>query len=311
MEMRLYLMKTRSGLHCGIGQGLSDIDLPTAKDAVTSHPIIPGSSMKGVLRDSFDDGSRKFLAGFGQDSGGRAEFAAALSFTDSRLLCLPVRSYFGTFAYLASPYTIALAKEYLKQAGYDNLPPVPVFPGTETDSYHASVTTHSDLVSSGQYADRLLLEEIDLLIDNNFKEITDKWAILIGKIICPDDPEGQEMFARRFVVADDNILNFFSETGLPVAAHNRIGENGVVQYGALWYEEFVPAEAIFIGAVYAENGRGRENRSFAADDLLDFVCGKDIDIQVGGNATTGRGLVTMFFSSPQEFSSLQEGGERE
>jgi len=54
METRMFTLKTRSGLHCGIGQGLSDIDLPTAKESVSGYPLVPGSSLKGVLRDRFE-----------------------------------------------------------------------------------------------------------------------------------------------------------------------------------------------------------------------------------------------------------------
>jgi len=294
MDMRLYFMRTRSGLHCGVGQGVSDIDLPTARDSVTGHPVIPGSSIKGVLRDAFDDGSQRFLAAFGQESGVRSEFASALSFTDSRLVCLPVRSYFGTFAHLTSPAVLALLKDELQRADCTGLPPVPVFPSA-TDAYRAAVPQDSRLVSQSSFTDRLLLEELDLLKDNDMQDPAEQWAGIIAHALYPEDETARTMFCKGFAVVDDNVFDFFCETALPVAAHNRIGANGVVQDGALWYEEFVPAEAIFVGAVYGEDGRGAGNTGFSSKDLLDLVCGNSLDIQMGGNATTGRGLVTMYF----------------
>jgi len=305
MKMRIYTLKTRSGLHCGIGQGLSDIDLPTARESVSGYPIVPGSSLKGVLRDHFkpvDSGqseeSEKFFAAFGPDtdSSGEIDYASALSFTDSRLICLPVRSYFGTFAYMASPYSLNILKVLLKQAEWENLPPIPSYPSPKkTDSYRASVTKDSKLISFGRLENSILLEDLDLLVDANSSSLADAWADVISRMLYPGDAEEAQLFKDRFVIADDNVMAFFCESALPVAAHTKIGENGVVQERAFWYEEFVPPEAIFVGAVFGEAGKGDKYKKFSAGDLIDFVCSSSIDCQVGGNATTGRGLVSITF----------------
>jgi len=299
METRLYTIKTRSGLHCGIGQGLSDIDLPTAKEPVSGYPFIPGTSLKGVLRDRFTDASDQdlFLSSFGQASTGKIDFAAALSFTDARLLCLPVRAYFGTFAYLTSSYALNLLKETLSQSGFAELPGLPDYPApTKTDSYRASLPQNSKLLGTGNLANRVLLEDLDLLVDAASSDLAGKWADLIAGLIYGDDEEGQRLFKERFVIADDNVLAFLSETSLPVATHTRIGENGVVANGALWFEEFVPPETIFYGNIHAEASRNRNGDSFKAGELLNFVCGQPIHCQVGGNATTGRGLISINFA---------------
>jgi CRISPR-associated protein Cmr4 len=263
---------------------------------------VPGSSLKGVLRAEFDDGSKnqKFLACFGQEgSGGSLDFASALSFSDARLVCLPVRSYFGTYACLASPYSLNILADLLRQQGSTSIPGLPSYPAPQaTDSYRASVTSATKLVSAAAgnaLAARVLLEDLDLLVDTNSQDLADQWAAVIGKMLYPGDKAAQELFAEHFGIADDNVLAFFCETALPVAAHNRIGPNGVVAPGALWYEEYVPPEAVFIGAVYGEPGRGQVNSGFSASVLLKFVCGKPLDCQVGGSATTGRGLVSINF----------------
>ncbi len=299
MEMRTYLMQTRSGLHCGVGQGLSDIDLPTAKDSVTGHPLVPGSSIKGVLRDRFDDGSNKALAAFGSPSGSSLEYAGALSFTDSRLICLPVRSYFGTYAMLTSRHTLQILKEELKSAGFKNLPELPLFHTVqESEHFRAQVCTDTRLIHQGQHADRLLLEDLDLLVDPENHQLANRWAKVIGQCLYPEKENGQnedlKHFSRGFAIVDDNVFDFFCEACLPVAAHNHIGENGVVVDGGLWYEEFVPAEAIFNGSIYGQDMK-RDGEKFRAEDLLVQLCNKPIDIQVGGSATTGRGLVTISF----------------
>ena len=300
METKIYTIKTRSGLHCGIGQGLSDIDLPTAKEAVSGYPFIPGTSLKGVLRDRFESNPDQdlFLSAFGQESTDKIDFAAALSFTDARLVCLPVRAYFGTFAYLTSTYALKLLKESLEMSGYSNLPALPDYPAsTETDSYRASLSGETKLLGTGTLNERILLEDLDLLVDETSSPLADAWSEIIAGLVCGEDEEGKRLFKERFVIADDNVMAFLCETSLPVATHTRIGDNGVVAKGALWFEEFVPPEAIFYGNIYAEDSRSRNSRKLSAGELLDFVCQQPINCQVGGNATTGRGLISITFAN--------------
>ena len=53
MINRIFTLRSLSPVHCGVGQGLNDIDLPTARNSVSGHPIVPASSIKGVLKDEF------------------------------------------------------------------------------------------------------------------------------------------------------------------------------------------------------------------------------------------------------------------
>lgn len=301
MNMKLYTVKTRSGLHCGIGQGLSDIDLPTAKESVSGYPFVPGSSIKGVLRDRFggkQDTKDTFEAAFGRDAKeGELDFASSLSFGDARLICLPVRSYFGTFAYLASPYSLNILAEALRRTGRAETPALPIYPA-QTSTYRASVPEGSKLISEN-FHKQVLLEDLDLLVDPESSALAEKWSKVISGILFPaaDDHARQSsvMFQQRFLIADDDVMSFLCETALPVSTRIRINQDsGVVDNGALFMEEFVPPETIFLGQIFAEQGYGRY-RHLTADDLINFVCGEPIDCQLGGNATTGRGFVTINF----------------
>lgn len=302
MEMKLYTLKTRSGLHCGIGQGLSDIDLPTAKESISGYPFIPGSSIKGVLRDHFSGNKEQpeFEAAFGRDSKeGELDFASALSFGDARMICLPVRSYFGTFAYLASPYSLGILAEALGRVGRTAVPDLPSYPSQSvTDSYRASVPSDSKLLAK-DFHDKVLLEDLDLLVDEKSRDIAKDWARLIAGLLYPTEDnhsiQGREIFCQRFLIADDDVMSFLCETALPVATRIRINQTtGVVDRGALFQEEFVPPESIFLGRLFADRGYGRYEKQ-SAESLLKFVCGEPVDCQIGGNATTGRGFVSINF----------------
>lgn len=88
-------------LHAGTGQGVDVIDQPIARERATQLPLLPGSSIKGVLRDRYDEdrigSDAERLALFGPRTESAADFAGALQFSDARLLLFPVRSMASTF----------------------------------------------------------------------------------------------------------------------------------------------------------------------------------------------------------------------
>jgi CRISPR-associated protein Cmr4 len=290
MKQNVYTLKTITSLHCGIGSGQGDIDLPVAKSPVTGLPIVPGSSIKGVLKDSFQ---HKFKADglvaelFGPDN---SDHASAISIGDACLLALPVRSFFGGFAYLTSPLVLGLFREALRRTGRTDLPDIPAIGAAGEAHYKASATADSLLRGTGK--EHILLEEIDLLLVDSHNAITQKWADLLATLYFSEE-NGQRIFTSRFLIADDNVLSFMAQTALPVDAHIAIDEKtGVVRNGALWYEESVPPEALFYGSVSVDAGAKGTNAQNLQAFLIDNAppC-----IQVGGKATTGKGLVDLRF----------------
>lgn len=297
MISKLFTLRALSPVHCGIGQIVNDIDLPTARNSVTGHPVIPGSSIKGVLKDEFQamEGSDGWPTTttldtlFGKDE--NPDHASSVSMGDANLLALPVRSFFGTFAYLASPITLKTFKNNLERAGITVNLTVPTM-GLQDDNGcdKASITTHS-VLSRGNHPS-VLLEEMDLLIDadNNSAQA---WAEFIAPLFFSDD-EGQGIFKKRFAVVYDDVLNFFCRTSLPVDARIAINqETGTVNEGALWYEESIPAESLFSGII----GIDRSFNSLVPMNAIDLA-GKlvskfPMNLQVGGKATTGKGFVAL------------------
>jgi len=306
MNYHIFPLRTLSPLHAGIGQGLNDIDLPTARNSVTGHPIIPGSSIKGVIKQEFkQENYGVAIDGFSTQQitdtlfgAEQAEFASAISIGDANLLALPVRSYYGTFGYLASPYSLLNLKKQLQQAGWKDLPKVPTLGLNNQQEYTVLITQNSVLSITDNPI--ILLEELDLSIDPNQTELAQKWATLIAKLFFKDE-EGKDIFIKRFAITDDNALNFFCETALPVDARIAIdSETGAVKAGALWYEETVPPETLFIGFAAV-------NRSFNKDVKLDknqlssyLQKTGDITCQMGGKSTTGKGFVTLSFIQKEQ-----------
>lgn len=118
MKSKLTFIHALSPLHAGTGQGVGVIDLPIAREKATNIPYLPGSSVKGSVRDEFNPNANDDVATkkqkvdlqnqiFGPED---ASYAGAIQFTDQTLLCLPVRSLAGTFAYVTSPYILKRLK---------------------------------------------------------------------------------------------------------------------------------------------------------------------------------------------------------
>lgn len=102
MDAKLLLVQAISPLHAGTGQGVGVIDLPIAREKATQIPFLPGSTIKGVFRDACNDNGLRTKV-FGPDTNNADLHAGAVTFTDARLLLLPVRSLRGVFAWVTSP----------------------------------------------------------------------------------------------------------------------------------------------------------------------------------------------------------------
>src|SRR5213080_58743 len=105
MQAKMLFAHALSPLHAGTGQGVGVIDLPIAREKATGLPFLPGSSVKGGLRDlAPDDDKHRRI--FGPRTDNAEEHASSAHFSDQRLLALPVRSLAGTFAWVTSPYIL-------------------------------------------------------------------------------------------------------------------------------------------------------------------------------------------------------------
>ncbi|GIW08689.1 MAG: type III-B CRISPR module RAMP protein Cmr4 [Dehalococcoidia bacterium] len=275
MIVRPFLVHALSPLHAGIGQAADIIDLPTARLKATGIPIVPGSSLKGVLRDARrNEDEGRLEAVFGPPTRRAGEHAGALSLSDARLLAMPVRSFRGVFAWTTSPLLLSLAKRDLGERGREL--PVPAI-----DGRRALVTTGSSVLHGAH----VYLDEIQLEAKPS-QEAT-SWARFLAPLVSP----GDDILSKRFVIVDDDTMAFFMETGTQVDAHVRLNpETRTVDQGALWLQESLPPETVLIALLTADrsrtNGKAAPLSPEAVAEL--GLPGEEI-VQIGGKATTGHG----------------------
>ena len=297
MKARLFHLHALSALHCGTGQSVGVVDLPIARARATNLPLVPGSSIRGVLRDDLTSGPGSRHTGvdkrlvatlFGPEkiTENSNAFAGALAVGDGHLLCLPVRALAGILCYVTSPFILTRYARDREMAGLTS-PKVPTL-----------TQTSNALVGAGSANARnntLILEDLDL--SSREDDSATQWAKVIAEHVHPQDDGARADLCARFAIVHNDVMSHLSEMATEIRARIAINdETGVVKKGALWYEENLPAEAVLWG-VYAvsesRNRQGEEKDERGADELAKLLP-DGLLLQLGGKAGVGRGLVRLY-----------------
>ncbi len=292
-QTRLMFLYAVSPVHMGAGTALGAIDNPIQRERHTNHPMAAGSGLKGAMREAAQhrwkgevegakatDVSAIFGPAPDEDS---SEFAGCLSVADAQLALLPVRSLRHSFVYATCPTALGRLQRAARLAGieFPALPPEP----EENDALV--------LPQGPQSTDRLVLEAYDLGAkqDNTLAELAE-W---IGRYALPSDSLDyfRGKLTRDLVVLHDRKFDFFSRNATVVEPHVRIDdETGTADDGGLFYTENLPPESLLVSTLMSTRVRKRDEQR-SAQEVLDLVTrtfGGRL-MQIGGNATTGRGQV--------------------
>lgn len=279
MNVRLLFVHALSPLHTGTGQGVGVIDLPIARKKATGVPYLPGSSLKGTLRDACtDDAVRKKV--FGPDTNNASEYAGSVQFSDQRLLLLPIRSLAGTFAWVTSPYLLRRLIRDAESVSGSSTPSAVPTPGP-----NACVV--SDNGCQITLNNQVILEDLDLAATS--QKDASAWAQWIGSQIFPTDKAWQQMLTARFGVVHDDVFGFLLNTATEITARIKLLEDAkTVKKGGLWYEEALPTETVLSGLVVTTPV---QKVGISVNQLFQTLEGlMNKPLQFGGKATVGRGL---------------------
>jgi len=297
---RLLFVHALSPLHAGTGQGIGVIDLPIARERATGLPFLPGSSIKGTLRDVCKTaGNRHCVPIFGPETENAADHAGAAQFADARLLLLPVRSLVGTFAWVTSPYILRRFVRDARETAVQDVPAAIPDPPPPDDPDGAAQCLVADQHCAITYAPpqlrtpQVFLEDLDLPATGN--PTVTSWAVWLAAQVFPGTDTATAAWrthlAGRLCVVNDNVLTFLLNTATEVTARIRLNPDTKTvdsATGALWYEEALPTETILAGLVVATpNGKTGLTGPQIFTEIADLT---DRTLQFGGKATVGRGL---------------------
>jgi CRISPR-associated protein Cmr4 len=285
MRKEHYLLKVLTPLHIGAGQGLGHVDLPIVREAHTNFPYIPGTSLKGALRnleinqvarargerpsqveerlksDQKEEDILRLAKIFGVAGEGAEEGkevgAGKVLFSDAFIVLFPVKSAKGIFSLTTCPYAI---NRFFELLGVEQrVKDVP-----EGKVRVLKTNGHKNLINNN----KLLLEEF--VFEAEESEELKKFVELVGTFVGEENK-------RRIVCVNDTDFKDFVSNYTEVQTHIKIDLNtGTVKEGALWTEEYAPAESVFaFSLVFLEE--------------VDFT--PPTTFHLGGDITTGKGFV--------------------
>ncbi|WP_195572554.1 type III-B CRISPR module RAMP protein Cmr4 [Paenibacillus sp. 1001270B_150601_E10] len=289
---KLYFIHCLSPVHVGTGQGVGLVDMPIIRERITEWPFIPGSSMKGVYREHFHSrqSQRWIEAAFGTSNDEEGN-AGAIVLSDSKLLAFPVSSRYGTFAYVTCPLAIKRMIRETEAAGI-TIPPIDIqqfeqILDIKTDEGdEKALVTRSNKTCSKRY---IYLDEFKCIGEQDDSADLDNWVSWLSQQLFSDELS-RSMFTERFVLVSDDAFQYFVTMCCETMTRIRISsETKAAEAKALWTEEYLPEESVLYGTVWCDKVYG-SSASITPQHLLDALSG-DISLQIGGNASVGKGRV--------------------
>jgi CRISPR-associated protein Cmr4 len=308
-------------MHMGAGVSLGGVDLPIQRERHTDYPMAQGSGLKGALRHHLTARSaspeeqkratarRKITVVFGPDGdeeGRPQDHAGAAAFGDGRLLLFPVRSLIGTFAYCTSALAVGRLCRDMEVAGLSQSFSVPTPPAEE----QALAPPKSKVMDGG----KAFLEDFDVQVkeEPELRGLAD-W---IANNALPSGP-AFEFFKKRIgthlLVLDDNLFVHLVRLATVVEPHVKINDDtGTAEGTAFFYAEHLPPDSVLWSLVGVGRPRLKPDPDPKSGERVDLKALELVDaaavgqylrdqldgkaVQVGAEATTGRGLVHLRFA---------------
>lgn len=281
-----------SPVHLGAGNTVGVIDNPIQRETHTGHPSFAGSGIKGAVRHSYsaiggDPGDIDRL--FGPSSGSSTLHAGALSFGDAQLVTMPIRSLRGGYVYATCPQALGRAQRLLALLGISSDWSIPdVEEGL-------CLLANRRLLSQ----DKLHLEAFEYQAKSSPEGLPAIAADLAEKALPADAAHAffRTKLSQDLVVLSDTDFAYFAQHATVVEPHVRINpETGTADDGGLFYTENLPPESLLIAPLMASQTRaGNPDTAMDAAEVL-FRLKAVLDnrpLQIGGDATTGRGIVAV------------------
>jgi len=295
-DAKIVGLLTHSPLHVGEGKSMGAIDNPIAREKHTGFPIIPGTGLKGAIRQDLEcdyglnDARISSVFGPRDDPSGGAGTAVI---GEAQLAVLPVRSQNTPFVYVSCPHILRRISVGYSVTGQD---------GTAISDFlknHPSISSKG-IVSGGGYekmaqSGSVLLEDLLVEVDSDektFEALANRLLLLAGgSISIPDD------FEDTLVIVSDRIFAWLCRFAIPVRARNVLSEWKTSVN--LWYEEVLPTDTFMWFLMKSRTSEtyplmNATDQTLSSSDWVLKSLGPDDNsrfIQVGGNETVGQGWV--------------------
>jgi len=278
-------------IHAGSEVSLGAVDLPIQREAHTGWPHVQASAVKGAMRAHFRKSSDhvdliNYIFGLDLENDGEKKkpkskegeteplLPGAISVSDAKLLLFPVRSNIAPFVRVSCPAQLKRFKTDLDFVNRsDSVKDVPSL----NEEEGIFLSNHSEV-------DKVILEDAVVNIKND-----DEYANYFSDLGFM-----KELDIREILLVSDVMYKYLVENFTEIQTQIKIDEKtGVVQGGALRYEELLPSDSLLYSVIYfgdAVNG-GSLDEELKAANVKEYVKSSiNRYLQVGGDATLGRGI---------------------
>lgn len=218
-QRHLLTLYTRTPLHVGCGTSVDVVDLPIMRERITGFPVIPSTSLKGVLRQAARDlaasdaGKAKGFtiatadALFGakddvqkDEKANPVLHAGCVQIIEAKLLAFPVRSLAGCFAWLTCPSALMRFHRDTGLLRHADAQPLSIPPPPKD-----TVIAGADLVANGQ----VVLEEYALDLERQLMPQAEDHKLLDTLAGMVADQLWSERLPQRLaIVHDENFQHF-------------------------------------------------------------------------------------------------------
>jgi len=298
-QAKIFYIHTITPMHVGSGSDLGIVDMPIQREGHTNFPKIEGSSLKGSMREAFEsdiqnvDKLLKTYISFGYDGTNikslpsavqtafedkkNQEFAGALGFSDARILLFPIKSAKNIFAWVTCPLVLNKFVKDLKIS--DNEQGFTIVKNSITNDSKINIDNGS-----------VILEEYQISVskENDTQQIAEFLAEELDK---------EEIKEKLIILSDDDFKDFITLSTEVITRTKIDNQTGVVANGALFTEEYLPSETIMYSLALTSptmvNITQIQNLSTDDEVMKFFTETVPSIIQIGGNATIGKGIVSI------------------
>jgi len=257
-------MLAETPVHVGAGQSSGFVDLPVAREGITSYPVIPSTGLKGSFRQFVEENEMRNEL-FGKEGGSNDDGSAGnIIFSEGRLLLLPVRSLTTSYKWVTCLHILErLKRDILRISGKDE------------DSLPLEIKYIPHKQGMGNNPGKIFLEEREFEI----KDTVDGKIIQLLEMMIPNKDAASRVKDRLLILNDDDF-KWFAQYGLAVNARNVLHKDTKASKN-LWYEEVIPSDSIFYTIVMERKKNMLEK--------IEAMIGDNPYVQVGGNETVGQG----------------------
>ena len=292
-------------IHPGSGTTISGaVDLPIQRERHTEFPIIQGSSLKGVLRnsaclvkiaDKCEKCDRKLKTiekcEILRQIFGSPEGIGGISITDAKILAYPVRTLKGVFGWVTCPLVLDRYKRDLKIANADanwNLKNLDINDNKAIISKRSSLQV--ELGKENKRKKYVYVEDIQLEVE----ERDDLIRIITSEIVkgLPNNNTYEaikDKLSRDLIIVSDNVFRDLVTLTTEIITRIKINpETGTVETGGLWSEEYLPMDTLMYSLILIPS---RLNK-LKSEEIENKITKYDEKIlQIGGDETIGKGFV--------------------